>query len=545
MLAHAPLLSTIAVGLVAAFIFGFIAQKLRLSPIVGYLVAGVLIGPYTPGFVGDVEIGKELSEIGVVLLMFGVGLHFSVKELLAVRRAALPGAIGQMLVATAAGTGLGLWLGWNLSASLLFGLCLSVASTVVMLRALEERQLLDTRAGHIAVGWLIVEDLAMVIALVVIPVLALGSNGPGELTAALGLTVLKVGAFVAIMVIVGRRAVPWMLAKVADSGSRELFTLAILALGLGVAVGAAWLFDVSFALGAFFAGMILKESPLSHRAADDSLPLRDAFAVLFFVSIGMLVDPAVFVERPLAVLATVLVIVVGKFFAAYVIVRILKYSKSMSLVVAAALAQIGEFSFILASMGREYEIISADAKDLILAGAMLSIIVNPALFAWASRAYRAKQEEPASPEIVADAPVAYEGDGHTIIVGNGRVGARANAALQDRRVDVVVIDDNETRVEQLRAEGTPAILGNAVRAKVLRAAGLERARTIIVATPDPLTAGVIIEKARSIAPDVLILARGHHDEDVTYLTERGADHVIVGVYEVADIMVEEASKREP
>lgn len=543
MLAHAPLLSTIAVGLVAAFLFGFVAQKLRLSPIVGYLAAGVVIGPFTPGFVGDVEIGRELSEIGVVLLMFGVGLHFSVKDLFAVRRAALPGAIGQSLLATVAGTGLGLWLGWDLTASLLFGLCLSVASTVVMLRALEERQLLDTRAGHISVGWLIVEDIFTVIALVVIPVLAVGQGGPAQVTAALGLTILKVGAFAAIMIIVGRRLVPWMLARVADSGSRELFTLAILALGLGVAVGAAWLFDVSFALGAFFAGMILKESPLSHRAADDSLPLRDAFAVLFFVSVGMLVDPHVFIERPLAILATLLVIVVGKFGAAYFIVRVLRYSNSMALVVAAALAQIGEFSFILATMGLNLEILPPEASDLILAAAMLSILLNPALFAWASRAYVAKQADAAPASEPADAPVAYEGSGHIIIVGNGRVGARAGAALRDRNAKVVVIDDNETRVDELRAQSLPAILGNAVRAKVLRAAGLERAKALIVATPDPLTAGVIIEKARTIAPDVLILARGHHDEDVTYLTAHGADHVIVGVYEVADIMVEEASRR--
>lgn len=538
MLAHAPLLSTIALGLVAAFAMGLLAQKARLSPIVGYLIAGILIGPYTPGFVGDGEIGKELSEIGVVLLMFGVGLHFSVKELLAVRRVALPGAIGQMAVATAAGTGLGLWLGWSLDGALLFGLCLSVASTVVMLRALEDRQLLDTRAGHISVGWLIVEDLAMVVALVVVPVLATGGTTPGEITASVAWTLVKVGGFVALMVIVGRRAIPWLLAKVADSGSRELFTLAVLALGLGVAVGAAWLFQVSFALGAFFAGMILKESPLSHRAADDSLPLRDAFAVLFFVSVGMLVDPAVFVQRPLAVLATVLVIVMGKFAAAYVIVRALKYSKSMSLVVAAALAQIGEFSFILITLGRDLDILPPEAKHILLAGALVSILLNPALFAWASRAYRQGQRDDAKAADAADYPTQYPGRDHTIIVGHGRVGARAATGLRATGHRVVVIEDNERRVEEIREQGEFAILGNAVRGKVLAAAGIKRARALIVATPDPLTAGAIIAKARAASSTIEILARGHNDQDSQYLMDNGANRVIVGVYEVADIMVE-------
>jgi CPA2 family monovalent cation:H+ antiporter-2 len=544
-LAHAPLLSTIAIGLVGAFILGFLAQKVNISPIVGYLFAGVLIGPYTPGFVGDAEVGRELAEIGVVLLMFGVGLHFSMKELLAVRRVALPGAIGQMTVATAAGTGLGIWLGWGLEASLLFGLALSVASTVVMLRALEDRQLLDTRAGHIAVGWLIVEDLAMVIALVVVPVLATGGNTPGEIAASVGWTIVKVGGFVALMVIVGRRVIPWLLAKVADTGSRELFTLAVLALGLGVAVGAAWLFDISFALGAFFAGMILKESPLSHRAADDSLPLRDAFAVLFFVSVGMLVDPAIFVEHPWSVAAVVVVVVVIKFATAFLVVRILKYSKSMSLVTAAALAQIGEFSFILVTLGRDLDILTAEMKDLVLAGAMVSILLNPLLFAWASRAYRQGQRDDAAAADAAEYPTQYEGSDHTIIVGHGRVGARVAAGVRSRGHEVVIIEDNETRVEEIREAGHEAILGNAVRAKVLRAAGVENAHALIVATPDPLTAGAIITKARGASANVTILARGHNDEDATYLLDHGANQVIVGVYEVADIMVDVVAESKP
>ncbi|WP_062208442.1 YbaL family putative K(+) efflux transporter [Demequina oxidasica] len=535
MLHHAPLLTTIAAGLGAAFILGLIAQKLRLSPIVGYLAAGMAIGPFTPGFVGDPEIAMQLSEIGVILLMFGVGLHFSFKELLAVRKVALPGALIQMLVASAAGTGLGLFLGWSLGAALLFGLALSVASTVVMLRALEDRQLLDTRAGHIAIGWLIVEDLAMVIALVIIPVVAADAVGPLELTKELAITGLKVGAFVALMVVVGRRVIPWLLAKVADTGSRELFTLAVLALGIGVAVGAAWMFDVSFALGAFFAGMILRESELSQRAAEDSLPLRDAFAVLFFVSVGMLVDPAVFVEQPLALLATVLVIVGGKFAIAYLVVRVLKYSRRMSLVVAASLAQIGEFSFILVTLGTEYEILPGDAGDLVLAGAIVSIVINPFLFAWASRAYRASEADDAAPR-------EYEGRGHVIVVGFGRVGSRVAAGLWERDIPVVVVDDNENRVKVMRDEGREAILGNGVRSKVLHAAGIDEARMVVVAIPDPLNAGAVVSKARALRPEAVILARGHRDVDIAYLTELGASQVLVGVHEVADLIVQQAGE---
>lgn len=539
MLHQAPLLTTIAAALASAFILGFVAQKLRLSPIVGYLAAGMVIGPFTPGFVGDAEIAVQLSEIGVILLMFGVGLHFTFKELLAVRKVALPGAILQMLIASAAGTGLGLLFGWTVGASLLFGLALSVASTVVMLRALEDRQLLDTRAGHIAIGWLIVEDLAMVIALVVIPVLAADTSGPLEITKELAFTGLKVGAFVALMVIVGRRFIPWLLARVADTGSRELFTLGVLALGIGVAVGAAWIFDVSFALGAFFAGMILRESDLSQRAAEDSLPLRDAFAVLFFVAVGMLVDPAVFVEQPLALLATVLVIVGGKFVVAFVLVRMLKYSRRMSSVIAASLAQIGEFSFILVTLGTKYEILPGAAGDLVLAGAIVSIVLNPILFAWASRAYRASDESHT------DGPREYEGREHVIVVGFGRVGARVAQGLWARGIPVVVVDDDETRVKAIRADDRDAILGSGVRSKVLHAAGIADARLVVIAIPDPLKAGAIVSKARSLRPAATIVARGHRDVDVDYLTELGADRVLVGVHEVADIIVQQAALPEP
>ncbi|WP_062520119.1 YbaL family putative K(+) efflux transporter [Demequina silvatica] len=535
MLHHAPLIEMIAVGLVAAFILGFAAQKLRLSPIVGYLAAGLLIGPYTPGFVGDVDLATQLSEIGVILLMFGVGLHFSFKELLAVRRVALPGAIAQMTVATALGTGLGLLLGWGLEGALLFGLALSVASTVVMLRALEERQLLDTRAGHIAVGWLIVEDLAMVIALVVVPVLAGDGATGGELAGELALTVLRVGGFVALMWFVGRRVIPWTLARVADTGSRELFTLGVLAIGLGVAVGAAWMFQVSFALGAFFAGMILRESDLSHRAAEDSLPLRDAFAVLFFVAVGMLVDPSIVLRQPVALLATVAIIVGGKFIIAFGLVRMLKYSRSMALLIAVSLAQIGEFSFILVTLGADLEILHEDAQDLVLAGAIISIILNPLLFAWVAKILARKN---ALPDDAGAGPVSSEATGHVIVVGYGRVGGRVAKALWAAEIPVVVIDDDETRVQKIRDRGHEAILGNAARAGVLRSAGIGAARAVLVGIPDPLNAGSVIAKARELAPDMDIVTRGHGTRDVEYLESQGASRVLVGVHEVADLMVE-------
>lgn len=541
MLHHSPLLSTIAVGLVAAFLLGYLGQRMRLSPIIGYLVAGLLIGPYTPGFVGDVDLANQLSEIGVILLMFGVGLHFSLRELLDVRRIALPGALVQMSVATALGTGLGLVLGWGLSGSLLFGLALSVASTVVMLKALEQRQMLDTRAGHIAVGWLIVEDLAMVVALVVVPVLAVDDVSVGEVSVNLAITVVKVAVFATLMIVVGRRVIPWGLARVADTGSRELFTLGVLALGLGVAVGAASLFDVSFALGAFFAGMVLRESNLAHRAAADSLPLRDAFAVIFFLAVGMLVDPRVVLDQPLALAATVVVIVVGKLAIAYVLMRALKYSRSMSLAVAASLAQIGEFSFILVTLGADLELLSPSAQSLVLAGAIVSIAVNPLLFSWASRSYRANDESGDH----AAATVMSEATGHVLVVGFGRVGARVAAGLWAHHVDVVMIDDDEGRVDEIRALGHEAVLGNAARAKVLRAAGGADARSVLIAIPDPLNAGAVASRARKVAPDATIMARGHRETDVEYLEAQGADRVVIGVHEVADLMITSSLPRTP
>ncbi len=383
------LISTIAVGLGLAFVFGFAAKRLNLPPLVGYLLAGVAIGPFTPGFVADTHLAPQLAEIGVILLMFGVGMHFSVRDLLAVRTIAVPGAVAQIAFATVLGVGLATALGWDFGAGLVFGLALSVASTVVLLRALEARGTLDTAEGRVTVGWLIVEDLVMVVALVLLPALAPTLNGAAaatsstDLAAGLALTLGKVAAFVALMLIVGTRVFPWLLKQVEKTGSRELFTLAVVALALGVAFGSALLFGVSFALGAFFAGVVINESDLSHRAAAEAQPLQDAFAVLFFVAVGMLFDPLILVERPLAVLAVVGIIVIGKSLAAFAIVRILRRPTGAALLVSAALAQIGEFSFILAELGVSLGLMPEDGQGLILAGALISITLNPVAF-WVS-----------------------------------------------------------------------------------------------------------------------------------------------------------------
>ncbi len=391
-----PLIATIVIGLSLACVMGLLAHRLRLPMIAGYLLAGVVIGPFTPGYVANQEIATELAELGVILLMFGVGLHFSLKDLMSVRRIAVPGAIGQIMVATAAGLGLALALGWSVGAGVIFGLSLSVASTVVLLRALQGRDMVTTDRGRIAVGWLIVEDIVMVMALVLIPALAgpLGGEtqpltdeavkavrlGLSPIAATLGLTTLKLAAFVGLMLVVGRRVIPWFLEYVANTGSRELFRLSVLSVALGVAYAAARLFGVSFALGAFFAGMVMAGSTLSAQAMRETLPLRDAFAVLFFVSVGMLFDPSVLIDAPFALLATVLVIVLVKSAAAFGITRAFGHERETALTIATSLAQIGEFSFILIVMGVDLEIVPPEGRDLVVAGAMISILVNPVLF---------------------------------------------------------------------------------------------------------------------------------------------------------------------
>ncbi|QJD68583.1 Kef family K(+) transporter [Xanthomonas campestris pv. badrii] len=543
------LIDIIAVGLAVAFILGTLAQKVKLSPLVGYLLAGVCVGPFTPGFVADQTMANQLSELGVMLLMFGVGLHFSLEDLMEVKWIAVPGALAQIVVATLLGWALAWSMGWPLIHGLVFGLALSVASTVVLLRALEERRLLDTQRGRIAVGWLIVEDLVMVLALVLLPALAdvLGSATPAtahdgqspSLLAALGVTLLKMVAFVAAMLVIGRRVIPWSLEKVAATGSRELFTLAVLGIALGVAFVSATLFGVSFALGAFFAGMLLKESELSHKAASDSLPLRDAFAVLFFVSVGMLFDPMILIAHPWQVLATFLTITVGKSLAAFLIVRAFGHPTGTALTISTSLAQIGEFSFILAGLGVQLAILPETGRDLILAGALLSIVANPFLFSWLDRwQARQIQDAPAAvePELPPGPPL--PADGHAIVIGYGRVGSSLAQLLRGRGVPVLVIDDNGDHVAKAHAAGIPGIRGSAAADRVLAEACPEHAKIAILAIPQPLEAGEALAKLRAINPSLTLLARAHSDAEVKHLLDHGADGAVLAERELAYSLAE-------
>ena len=462
-----PLIATIVAGLTLAFAFGALAHRMKISPLAGYLLAGVMVGPFTPGFVADQKLAGELAEIGVILLMFGVGLHFSLKDLMSVKAIAIPGAIVQIAVATVLGWGLATLLGWPPAAGIIFGLALSVASTVVLLRALQEKRIVQTARGRIAVGWLIVEDLVMVLALVLIPSIAgLVGDGPtpplDEIAMTLGITLGKVGLFVAVMLIGGRRLVPMLLHAVAHTGSRELFRLAVLVVALGIAFGAAKLFDVSFALGAFFAGMVLAESELSQRATEETLPLRDAFAVLFFVSVGMLFDPNILVTSPLSVVAAVLIVVFGKSIAAFLIVRLFGHPTGTALTISASLAQIGEFSFILANLGVAYGLLPEEGRGLVLASAMISIFLNPFIFALAERT-RTRLERPAVQAAAQAAAVAAERKeesdlkpttqtGHAIVVGYGRVGHVLVEQITQMNDGLVIIEESDGR--QGRAMGS-------------------------------------------------------------------------------------------
>lgn len=537
---HTPLIATIVAGLVLAFIFGTLAHRLKMPPLVGYLVAGIAIGPFTPGFVGDADLAQELAEIGVILLMFGVGLHFSLKDLLSVKNIAIPGAVAQITIATLLGMALGWLLGWPMGEGFLFGLALSVASTVVLLKALQERRLVETQRGRIAVGWLIVEDIAMVLALVLIPALSGILGGKGEALSGnavlltLGITLGKVVAFAAVMLIVGRRVIPWILERIADTGSRELFRLAVLAIALGFALGSAYVFGVSFALGAFFAGMILSESELSHRAAEESLPLRDAFSVLFFVSVGMLFDPSIVAREPLLVLATVLIIVVGKSLGALLIVRAFGYPNGTALTISASLAQIGEFSFILATLGLSLDLLSPMARDLILGGAILSILLNPLLFSLLDR-YEARQ--PKAPQ-GGDEPQKVELQDHVVLVGFGRVGRGIGEQLRAQGKPFVVIEAQLENLEALRAAGVPALYGNAAQSELLQAAAIDRARWLLVAIPEVFEAGQVIENALELNPGLQVVARAHSDAEIEHLEKHGAQRVIMGEREIARGMLE-------
>jgi len=541
---HTPLIGTIVAGLVVAFVMGAIAHRLKLSPLVGYLVAGIIVGPFTPGFVANASLANELAEIGVILLMFGVGLHFSLRDLLSVKNIAVPGAIGQIAVATLMGMGLAHVMGWPLLGGLVFGLALSVASTVVLLRALQGADLVETRRGRIAVGWLIVEDLVMVLALVLLPALAGvmnnadASGGAAALLAPLLGTLLKVAGFVALMLVVGRRVIPWALHWVVHSGSRELFRLAVLAIALGVAFGAAVAFDVSFALGAFFAGMILGETPLSRRATEETLPLRDAFAVLFFVSVGMLFNPAVLVEQPLPLLVTVAIIIVGKSIAAFAIVRAFGHPGDTALTIAASLAQIGEFSFILASLGTGLGVLPAEARDLILAGAIVSIFLNPLIFSLIVRGHKQEEveEEAQAEKAKAKASIGPR-IGHVILVGYGRVGKLIADRLAEKGAHFVVVEADADRAEEAEEAGLTVVRGSALEDRHLRAAGIIEARRLLIAVPEGFEGGAIHEHARHLNPDLQVIARAHSDAEVKHLEGLGVPHVVMGERELAARML--------
>ncbi|MFN4015208.1 MAG: YbaL family putative K(+) efflux transporter [Reyranella sp.] len=539
-----PLIATIAAGLMLAFVLGLIAQRLRVQPLVGYLLAGVMVGPYTPGFTADPALATELAEIGVILLMFGVGLHFSLKDLLSVGRIAVPGAIGQIAVATLMGAGLSWALGWPPLAGFVFGLALSVASTVVLIRALQDRHILETQRGRIAVGWLVVEDLAMVLALVLLPALAVATEGKGvpptQILLSLLATLAKVSIFVAIMLIVGRRLIPWLMHYTAHTGSRELFRLAVYAVALGVAYGAHYFFGVSFALGAFFAGMVLGESDLSQRAAEEAIPLRDAFAVLFFVSVGMLLNPMVFVDSPLAVIATIAIIIVGKSAAAYLIVRAFGHGRSTAFTVSASLAQIGEFSFILIGIGIGLNMVPREARDLVLAGAIVSILANPFVFTLLERLGTDKEaapgDQPAVPPETDLEPTTLTG--HDIVVGYGRVGSLVGAGLRGDGAKMVVVEASDAGVARARSDGAEVFSGNAAEPAIIAALNLAGARRLYVTIPEAFEAGQIVQQARAANPTLDILARAHSIATVEHFENLGANLIVLGETEIAHSMLE-------
>ena len=548
----APLIPTLVSGIVLAFVFAALAHRLKLPVLAGYLLAGVVVGPFTPGYVADGHIAHELAEVGVVLLMFGVGLHFSLKDLLSVKAIAIPGALIQMAVATVLGLLLGWALDWPFAQGFVFGLALSVASTVVLLRAMEERRLLETERGRIAVGWLIVEDLAMVLALVLLPAIG-GALSAGQgvsfgaLAGTVGIAIGKVALFVALMLLVGARLIPWLLARVAGSGSRELFRLAVLAIALGVAFGVAGLFGVSFELGAFFAGMMMGESKLSHDAAEETLPLRDAFAVLFFVSVGMLFNYRVLLTEPLLVLAALAIVVLGKSLAALAIVLASRRSLRIALTIAVSLAQIGEFSFILIGVGVAQHMVSKEAQDVLLAAAIISILLNPLLFLLLDRAKPWLDAREAAMEDVAalpgePLPAPADGlSGHVVVVGYGRLGHLLCAELRAQGSPLLAMEMEQERVDALRAQGICAISGQASRDERLAAANLGAARALLVTVPDAFEAGEIVRVARQLNPHLTICARAGSGAAAKHLHEQGADLVVSGECEMARGMLDRLS----
>ena len=557
---NTSLITTIAAGFGVALILGFIAERIKVPALVGYLLAGVLIGPATPGFVADVQIASQLSEIGIMLLMFGVGLHFSPSDLLAVRRIAVPGALVQMGVATALGMGLGRWWGWSVGGALIFGLSMDCASTVVLLKSLEARGLLDTMNGRIAVGWLVVQDLITVLVLVLLPPLAQVLGGTPALLVdarplwmSVGQTLLEVATFIALMLVVGRRALPWLLWQVARTGSRELFTLSVVATAIGIAYGASALFSVSFALGAFFAGTVMRESEFSHRAAQESLPLRDAFSVLFFVSVGMVFDPMILIEQPVRVLGVVAIVILGNSLASLALVLALRYPLNTALSVAASLGQIGEFSIILAGLGRSLGLLPAEGLSLVLAGVLISIALNSFLFAaiepfrrWVLKhselARRAEQRQDPFAELPMSTARKYL-KGQVVLVGYGRVGRRIARAMDAHGIPYVVAEQNRELVEDLRKSGVAAVSGNATDPAVLIQAHIADAAMLVVAMPDALNVRQMAEIARTLNPGIEIILRTHSEDESVLLRDEKIGSVFFGEEELAKGMTSHVLER--
>jgi len=555
---NVSLITTIAAGLGLALVFGFAAIRLKLPPLVGYLIAGIIIGPATPGFVADLDLSHQLAEIGVMLLMFGVGLHFSLEQLLAVRHIALPGAIAQIAVATILGGAVAHYWGWNLAGSISFGLALSVASTVVLLKALEERDILETLNGRIAVGWLVVEDLAMILVLVLLPSFAawtgthenaVSAQATGQtLPVTIALALGRVAVFIALMLLVGRRLFPWLLWQVARIGSRELFTLCVIAVAVGIAYGSAALFGVSFALGAFFAGMVMRESPLSYRAAEESLPFRDAFSVLFFVSVGMLFEPQVLIREPLHVIIVLAIILVGKSLAAFFLVLLFRYPLNTALTVSASLAQIGEFSFILAGLAVSLKLEPIEGQSLILAGAIISISLNPFVFRsiepvqnWIRSRTKLAQTLERTTDPLATLPTSIDLKrltGQVVLVGYGRVGRRIGEALLAEGISFVAAEENREIVEQLREKDIPAVSGDASLPAVLIQAHIHRARMLVIAIPDIVQVRRIIEIARTVNPRVEIAVRTHSEKESALLEKEKIGAIFFGEHELARSMTQ-------
>jgi CPA2 family monovalent cation:H+ antiporter-2 len=546
-----PLISTLAAAFGLALIFGFVAARLKLPALIGYLVAGIVIGPATPGFVADIKIAAQLAEVGVMLLMFGVGLHLSFADLLSVRKIALPGAIVQMVVVSALSTWIATYWGWPLMGAIVFGLSLSVASTVVLFKALERKKLLESVNGRIAIGWLVVQDLAMVLGLVLLPALAdlISKEGRASSTTlwlALGTKFVEVAVFVVLMLVVGRRLFPWLLWHVTRTGSQELFTLTVVAAAVSIAYGSAELFGVSFALGAFLAGMVLRESQFSQRAATEILPLRDAFAVLFFVAVGMLFDPQVLIEHPLKVVATVAIIVFGNSFIAAIFVMLMRYPLNTALTVSAGLAQIGEFSFILAALGLSLGLLPPEGHSLILAGALISIALNPLLFAvigpvqlWLRARSKLARDLERTNDPLAALPQSTERKylaNQVVLVGYGRVGRHIAEALTKAGIPFVVAEENREIVERLRAQGQATVLGNAVEPLTLVQAHIANARMLVIATPQTLEVRQMIEAARLLNPNIEVAVRSHNEQEALLLEREGAGKVFVGESELARSM---------